>query len=158
MAEELLIDVSPFESRVALVKNGAVEEVHLARSAGYSATGNMYLGKVVRVIPGMQAAFVDIGLERPGFLHASDIARPLVATATDSAKGKRGIRDLLHDGQELLVQVERDPLGAKGARLSTNLALASKYLVLMPKGDQVGLSQKITDESERLRLFKLLRP
>jgi ribonuclease G len=113
-----------------------VEEVHLARSAGYSATGNMYLGKVVRVIPGMQAAFVDIGLERPGFLHASDIARPLVATATatDSAKGKRGIRDLLHDGQELLVQVERDPIGAKGARLSTNLALASKYLVLMPKG------------------------
>jgi Rne/Rng family ribonuclease len=82
VAEELLIDVSPFESRVALVKNGAVEEVHLARSAGYSATGNMYLGKVVRVIPGMQAAFVDIGLERPGFLHASDIARPLVATAT----------------------------------------------------------------------------
>ena len=158
MAEELLIDVSPFESRVALVKNGAVEEVHLARSAGYSATGNMYLGKVVRVIPGMQAAFVDIGLERPGFLHASDIARPLVATATDSAKGKRGIRDLLHDGQELLVQVERDPIGAKGARLSTNLALASKYLVLMPKGDQVGLSQKITDESERVRLFKLLRP
>ena len=162
MAEELLIDVSPFESRVALVKNGAVEEVHLARSAGYSATGNMYLGKVVRVIPGMQAAFVDIGLERPGFLHASDIARPLVATATatatDSAKGNRGIRDLLHDGQELLVQVERDPIGAKGARLSTNLALASKYLVLMPKGDQVGLSQKITDESERVRLFKLLRP
>ena len=158
MAEELLIDVSPFESRVALVKDGAVEEVHLARSAGYSATGNMYLGKVVRVIPGMQAAFVDIGLERPGFLHASDIHRPLVATATDSTVDPLGIRDLVHDGQELLVQVERDPIGAKGARLSTKLALASKYLVLMPKGNQVGLSQKITDESERIRLFKLLRP
>ena len=84
MSEELLIDVSPFESRVALVKDGAVEEVHLARAAGYSSTGNIYLGKVVRVIPGMQAAFVDIGLERPGFLHASDINRPLVATANDS--------------------------------------------------------------------------
>lgn len=158
MAEELLIDVSPFESRVALVKEGAVEEVHLARSAGYSATGNIYLGKVVRVISGMQAAFVDIGLERPGFLHASDINRPLVATATDSNAAKLGIRDLLHDGQELLVQVERDPIGAKGARLSTNLALASKYLVLMPKGDEVGLSQKITDEGERVRLFRVLRP
>ena len=77
MPEELLIDVSPFESRVALVKDGAVEEVHLARAAGYSSTGNIYLGKVVRVIPGMQAAFVDIGLERPGFLHASDISRAL---------------------------------------------------------------------------------
>ena len=158
MAEELLIDVSPFESRVALVKDGAVEEVHLARSAGYSATGNMYLGKVVRVIPGMQAAFVDIGLARPGFLHASDINRPLVVTANEADSDKRGIRDLLHDGQELLVQVERDPIGTKGARLSTNLALASKYLVLMPKGDQVGLSQKITDEGERVRLFKVLGP
>ena len=158
MPEELLIDVSPFESRVALVKDGAVEEVHLARAAGYSSTGNIYLGKVVRVIPGMQAAFVDIGLERPGFLHASDISRALVATANDSDGHKLGIRDLLHDGQELLVQVQRDPMGTKGARLSTNLALASKYLVLMPRGDQVGLSQKITDERERLRLFKLLRP
>ena len=134
MAEELLIDVSPFESRVALVKDGAVEEVHLARSAGYSSTGNIYLGKVVRVIPGMQAAFVDIVLERPGFLHASDINRPLVATANDSDGRELGIRDLLHDGQELLVQVQRDPMGTKGARLSTNLALASKYLVLMPRG------------------------
>ena len=142
MPEELLIDVSPFESRVALVKDGAVEEVHLARAAGYSSTGNIYLGKVVRVIPGMQAAFVDIGLERPGFLHASDINRPLVATANDSDGRELGIRDLLHDGQELLVQVQRDPIGTKGARLSTNLALASKYLVLMPRGIKLVFHRK----------------
>ena len=80
MAEELLIQVSGFESRVALVKDGAVHEVHLARSEGYSVTGNIYLGKVVRLIPGMQAAFVDIGLERPGFLHASDGQRPMIST------------------------------------------------------------------------------
>lgn len=156
MAEELLIDVSEFESRVALVKDGAVDEVHLARSAGYSSTGNIYLGKVVRIVPGMQSAFVDIGLERPGFLHASDIEQPLVITG-DSGDNQPSIRELLHDGQELLVLIERDPIGSKGARLSTRLALASKYLVLMPRSHQVGLSQKIGDESERMRLFKVLR-
>ena len=80
MAEELLIQVTDFESRVALVKDGAVHEVHIARSSGYSVTGNIYLGKVVRIVPGMQAAFIDIGLERPGFLHASDVQTPLIST------------------------------------------------------------------------------
>ena len=126
MSEELLIDVSTFESRVALVQDGAVVEVHLARAAGYSVTGNIYLGKVVRVVPGMQAAFVEIGLERPGFLHLSDIENPLVLTPNQAHDQKLGIRDVLHDGQELLVIVERDPLGSKGARLSTRLSLASK--------------------------------
>lgn len=157
MSEELLIDVAAFESRVALVQDGAVVEVHLARSAGYSVTGNIYLGKVVRVVPGMQAAFIEIGLERPGFLHLSDIENPLITTSNQTSSSLLGIRDVLHDGQELLVVVERDPLGSKGARLSTRLALASKYLVLMPMNQQVRLSQKITDESERSRLFKELR-
>lgn len=156
MAEELLIDVSDFESRVALVQDGAVQEVHLARSAGYSATGNIYLGKVVRIMPGMQAAFVEIGLERPGFLHAHDIDQPLLMTGNSDDTMTPGIRDLLHDGQELLVQVERDPIGTKGARLSTHLALASKFLVLLPKTEQVRLSQRISDAAERERLFKLL--
>ena len=158
MAEELLIDASAFESRVVLVKDGAVEELHIARSAGFSVTGNIYLGKVVRIVTGMQAAFVDIGLERSGFLHASDIVPGLVATANRVKGRKASIRDLLHDGQELLVQVERDPIGTKGPRLSTGLALASKYLVLLPRGDHVGLSQKIFDESERARLFNVLGP
>ena len=158
MAEELLIDVSDFESRVALVQDGAVQEVHLARSAGYSATGNIYLGKVVRIMPGMQAAFVEIGLERPGYLHAGDIEQPLVITGNSGAETTPAIRDLLHDGQELLVQVERDPIGTKGARLSTHLALASKFLVLLPKTEQVRLSQRISDAAERERLFKILGP
>ena len=156
MADELLIDASIFESRVALVKDGAVVEIHIARSAGYSATGNIYLGKVVRIVPGMQAAFVEIGLARPGFLHASDINQALVLTENDVSEDKPGIRHLLHDGQELLVQVDRDPIGAKGARLSTRLTLASKYLVLLPRGSQAGLSQKIVDETERNRLFRVL--
>ena len=153
MSEELLIDVETFESRVALVQDGAVVEVHLARSAGYSVTGNIYLGKVVRVVPGMQAAFVEVGLERPGFLHFSDIENPLITTSIQSSSSSLDIRDVLHDGQELLVIVERDPLGSKGARLSTRLTLASKFLVLMPMNQEVRLSQKITDESERSRLF-----
>jgi len=157
MAEELLIQVTDFESRVALVKDGAVHEVHIARSSGYSATGNIYLGKVVRIVPGMQAAFIDIGLERPGFLHASDVQTPLISTGQISG-AKPTIRDLLHDGQELLVQVDRDPIGTKGARLSTRLALASKYLVLTPTSEQVALSQRIKDDGERQRLFALLRP
>jgi ribonuclease G len=157
MAEELLIQVCDFESRVALIKDGAVHEVQLARSAGYSVTGNIYLGKVVRIIPGMQAAFVEIGLERPGFLHAADIQAPLITTASDP-EHKPGIRELLHDGQELLVQVERDPIGAKGARLSTRLTLASKYLVLTPTSQQVAISQRIDEDAQRQRLFKILRP
>ncbi len=157
MAEELLIQVSDFESRVALVKDGAVHEVHIARSAGYSVSGNIYLGKVVRIIPGMQAAFVDIGLERPGFLHAADVHRSSLVTANEPA-AKPGIRDLLRDGQELQVQVERDPIGSKGARLSTRLAVASKHLVLTPRSAQVALSQRITEEEQRRRLFAQLRP
>ena len=105
MSEELLIDVAAFESRVALVQDGAVVEVHLARSAGYSVTGNIYLGKVVRVVPGMQAAFIEIGLERPGFLHLSDIENPLITTSNQTSSNLLGIRDVLHDGQELLVVV-----------------------------------------------------
>ena len=157
MSEELLIQVTDFESRVALVKDGAVHEVHLARSSGYSVTGNIYLGKVVRIVPGMQASFIDIGLERPGFLHASDIQASQISTGQNPGP-KPTIRDLLHDGQELLVQVDRDPIGTKGARLSTRLALASKYLVLTPTSDQVALSQRIKDDEERQRLFALLRP
>ena len=99
MSEELLIDVETFESRVALVQDGAVVEVHLARSAGYSVTGNIYLGKVVRVVPGMQAAFVEVGLERPGFLHFSDIENPLITTSIQSSSSSLDIRDVLHDAR-----------------------------------------------------------
>jgi len=176
MAEELLINVSSFETRVALVAHGLLQEVHLARSSGYSVTGNIYLGRVERIVPGMQAAFVDIGLKRPGFLHARDIDSPRIITAQRSRETKDGensdrdgkdrdakerdkkteakpdIRELLHEGQHVLVQVEKDPISTKGARLSTQLAIASKYLVLMPREPRVGISARIDDEQERDRL------
>ena len=154
MAEELLINVHPFETRVALVSHGLLSEVHLARANSYSVTGNIYLGKVERIVPGMQAAFVDIGLSRPGFLHARDIESPRIMTADteDGDTRKPDIRKLLHDGQTIMVQVEKDPIASKGARLSTQLALASKYLVLMPNEHHVGISQRIEDEVEKQRL------
>ena len=154
MAEELLINVHPFETRVALVSHGLLNEVHLARANSYSVTGNIYLGKVERIVPGMQAAFVDIGLSRPGFLHARDIESPRIMSAEPDVedKGKPDIRKLLHDGQSIMVQVEKDPISSKGARLSTQLAVASKYLVLMPNEQHVGISQRIEDEAEKQRL------
>ena len=159
MAEELLINVNPFETRVALVAHGLLQEVHVARAEGYSVTGNIYLGRVERIVPGMQAAFVDIGLARPGFLHARDIDVPRILTADDGETkevNKPDIRSLLHEGQSLLVQVEKDPISTKGARLSTQLALASKYLVMMPNETHVGISQRIEDEDERDRLRSAL--
>jgi len=158
MAEELLINVNPFETRVALVSHGLLQEIHIARATGYSVTGNIYLGKVERIVPGMQAAFVDVGLARPGFLHARDIDSPRIFQGDneDGQKNKPDIRDLLHDGQAVLVQVEKDPIASKGARLSTQLALASKYLVLMPNEQHIGISQRIDDETERERLRSTL--
>ncbi len=154
MAEELLINVNPFETRVALVSHGLLQEIHIARASGYSVTGNIYLGKVERIVPGMQAAFVNIGLQRPGFLHARDIESPRIFTADSDEESqiRPDIRDLLHEGQAVLVQVEKDPIASKGARLSTQLALASKYLVYMPNEAHIGISQRIDDDGERERL------
>ena len=131
MDEELLISVSGFETRVAFIQNHALAEVHLQRSGPYSLTGNIYKGRVERVLPGMQAAFVNIGLGRPGFLHARDIDAPRISVAEPDPVQK-DIRDLVHEGQSLLVQIAKDPIATKGARLTTNIALASRYLVLMP--------------------------
>ena len=157
MAEELLIDVSPFESRVALVKNGAVEEVHLARSAGYSATGNMYLGKVVRVIGGIQAAFVDIGQQRHGFLHAADVTvKPLVVAEPDNDGRRVDIRKLLHEGQEIVVQVVKDAIEDKGAKLTMSLSVATNALVLTQRPGQLGISRRIDSTTERQRLKNIL--
>lgn len=157
MAEELLINVSPFETRVALVSHGLLQEIHVARAEGYSVTGNLYLGKVERIVPGMQAAFVNVGLARPGFLHARDIDSPRIFLADgEVAVRKTDIRELIHEGQEILVQVDKDPISSKGARLSTQIALASKYMVLMPFEKHIGISQRIDEELERDRLRQLL--
>jgi ribonuclease G len=151
MAEELLINVNDFETRVALLAGGAVQEVHLARADGYSLTGNIYLGKVDRIVPGMQAAFVNVGLERPGFLHLRDIEGPRLMLG-EVPDRPADIRDVLHEGQQLMVQVAKDPIAGKGARLTTQLAIASRYIVLMPFNDHIGISQRIEEEGERERL------
>lgn len=155
MSEELLIAVSDFETRVALLAAGVLQEIHLARADGYSLTGNIYLGRVQRVIPGMQAAFVDVGLDRPGFLHVRDMEGPRLMLGEEPA-GAPDIRDLLHDGQRLMVQIAKDPIAGKGARLTTQVAIASRYMVLMPFTDHIGISQRVDDEAERKRLKELV--
>lgn len=147
MPEEILINVSPREVRVALLDNRVLQEVFIERNAHQGLIGNIYKGKISRILPGIQAAFVDIGLERAAFLHASDLQ-----TVSQDAD----IRDLLHVGQSLLVQVYKDPLGGKGARLTTQFTIPARYLVLTPGLNQVSVSQRITDEAEKQRLLKMI--
>ncbi|MFU8816598.1 MAG: Rne/Rng family ribonuclease [Pseudomonadales bacterium] len=155
MAEELLINVNDFETRVALLSGGAVQELHLARAEGYSLTGNIYIGKVERIVAGMQAAFVNVGLERPGFLHVRDIEGPRLMLG-ETPQQPTDIRHLLREGQQLMVQVAKDPIAGKGARLTTALAIASRYIVLMPFNEHIGISQRIDGEEERERLKTLI--
>jgi len=150
MTEDILINITPFETRVALVARGAVQEVQLERSMQRGQVGNIYLGKVVRVLPGMQSAFVDIGLERAAFIHIADLRenrgeRTAATIATP-------IEKLLFEGQSLMVQVIKDPLGTKGARLSTQISIAGRMLVYLPHDPHIGISQKIGPETERQSL------
>ncbi|HSG87705.1 MAG TPA: Rne/Rng family ribonuclease [Pseudomonadales bacterium] len=158
-SEDVLINVNAFETRVAVLENGRLQELHLQRADGASVTGNVYRGRVVRILPGMQAAFVDIGLERPGFLHAKDIRGshwPDVEAARQATRPPPPIERLLAEGQAVVVQVLKDPISTKGARLTTHLALPSRFLVLMPFSDHVGVSQRIEDDAERERLRALV--
>ena len=151
MSEEILVNVTPRETRVAVVDNGVVQDLYIERTTSRGLTGNIYRGKVVRVLPGMQAAFVDIGAGRTGFLHAAD----LMPVAGDPGRDQP-IQMRLQEGRQLIVQVTREPIGSKGARLSTDLSVSSRYLVYMPRGRHVGISQRIEDEGERRRLQALL--
>jgi ribonuclease G len=161
MSEEILINVTPRETRVAVVENGMLQEVHIERTSRRGYVGNIYKGRVLRVMPGMQAAFVDIGLERAAFLHASDILR---AAPAESGEGEEPapatptppIAELVRDGQEVIVQVVKDPIGTKGARLTAQLSIPSRYLVLLPYGRVLGVSARIEDEAERMRLKSTL--
>ncbi len=152
MSEELLINVTPQETRVAFVENGVLQEVHIERSHKRGLVGNIYFGKVSRVLPGMQAAFVDIGLERTAFLHASDIYTPQEIVNGERNGSVEQISRLVREGEEIIVQVAKDPLGTKGARLTTQLSIPSRFLVLMPGSPHIGISQRIEDEGERERL------
>jgi ribonuclease G len=147
MSEAILINITPQETRVALILQGAVQELHIERTASRGRTGNIYLGKVVRVLPGMQSAFIDIGLERAAFLHVADIweARPHDGSTAPPIP----IEKLLFDGQSIMVQVIKDPIGTKGARLSTQISIAGRMLVYLPQDPHIGISQRIENEAER---------
>jgi ribonuclease G len=162
MTEEILVNVTPRETRVAVVENGMLQELHIERGWRRGVVGNIYKGKVQRVMPGMQAAFVEIGLERAAFLHANDVLR----ASADRMAGDDAaplppapvppISELLREGQDVVVQVVKDPIGSKGARLTTQLSIPSRYLVLLPQSRVIGVSARIEDEAERARLKALV--
>ena len=156
MQPDILINWSPQETRVAVLEHGTVQELHVERTLERGLVGNVYLGKVARVLPGMQSAFIDIGLERAAFLHVADLlgAHP----ATRAAQGEERdsppmpIEKQVFEGQTLMVQVIKDPLGSKGARLSTQISIAGRLLVFLPQDDHIGISQKIpAEQREALR-------
>lgn len=153
--QDILINWSPQETRVALVEHGAVQELHVERTLERGLVGNIYLGKVSRVLPGMQSAFIDIGLDRTAFLHVADIVAPFTPGSRPSAAaldrdGRNGavvpIEKQVFEGQSLLVQVIKDPIGTKGARLSTQISIAGRLLVFLPQDNHVGVSQKIPSD------------
>jgi ribonuclease G len=152
MSLEILVNATPRETRAAFVENGVLQEIHIERVSRRGLVSNLYKGRVSRVLPGMQAAFVDIGLDRTAFLHAADIAYLRPDDTVVSLPTVDDIRRLVNPGDEILVQVIKDPIGTKGARLTTFVALPSRYLVYMPRGEGVGISTRIEEENERLRL------
>jgi ribonuclease G len=153
VSEEILVNVTPQETRVAVVFAGAVQELLIERAANRGLVGNLYMGRVARVLPGMQSAFVDIGLERAAFLHVADLWE-LRKPGADPA---RPIEKVLAEGQPVLVQVVKDPIGTKGARLSTQLSVAGRLLVYLPQDPHIGISQRIGDENGRQALREKLR-
>ncbi len=160
MSEDILINVTPQETRVAVMHSGVAQELHIERSANRGLVGNIYMGKVARVLPGMQSAFVEIGLERAAFLHVADIweERPHAQANGETAKtAQKPIEKILAEGQPLLVQVVKDPIGTKGARLSTQVSIAGRTLVYLPQDSHIGISQRIEDEGERQILLEKLR-
>lgn len=153
MSHEIVINVTPQETRVAMLEQGMLQEVLIERANRMGLVGNIYKGKIVRVMPGMEAAFVDIGMDKAAFLHVSDILHVDAALVdSEPEPPRRPVGELLHEGQELLVQVIKDPLGSKGARLTTQLTVPSRYLVWMPYSQSIGVSTKIENEEERERL------
>ena len=157
MSEEILINVSPMETRVGVVENGMLQEVYVERASKRGLVGNIYKGKVVRVLPGMQAAFVEVGLARSAFIHTNDIVTLNEDGIETREPASEDIRQVLHEGESIVVQVTKDPIGTKGARLTTHLSLPSRYLVYMPRTQHIGISQRIEDEAERERLRTLMQ-
>jgi ribonuclease G len=179
MSNDLIINARPHETRVALVENGLVAELHIKRKTGQELMGNIYCGRVVRVLPGMQAAFVDIGLDRTAFLYVADVHKDVLGVEQVLLQGQENqeqgndlngegkssaplekiefqIEDLLHEGQDIMVQVAKEPLGTKGARITSNISLPGRHLVLMPTVNHIGISRRIEDTEERERLKAII--
>jgi len=161
MARDLVVSSNPQETRVALLEDGVVCELFLEREAQRGIVGSIYKGRVTRVLPGMQSAFVDVGLERDAFLHAADVFEELpenlLTPEEMTAARSAPIEDRLHQGEEVIVQVLKEPMGTKGARITSHVSLPGRYLVLMPTVEHVGVSRKITDDEERRRLKTVLK-
>ncbi|MBB5192474.1 ribonuclease G [Silvimonas terrae] len=147
MKEQILVNITPQETRVATVEDGVVQDIHIERSSQRGLVGNIYLGVVKRVLPGMQSAFIEIGLERAAFLHIADVIEQ-----RQHPNEELRIERLVHEGQPILVQVIKDPIGTKGARLSTQISIAGRFLVFLPQETHIGISQRIENNEERDRL------
>ncbi len=166
MTTEILINATSYEVRLALVEDGNLSEFHMQRPTDKGLMGNVYKGRVVRVLPGMQAAFVDIGLDRTGFLYVDDVCvastssqyNPCITDCAQTNTRSLGlhIEDLIAEGQDLLVQVSKDPIGTKGARLTCHITLPCRNLVFIPQTDHIGISRKIEDEELRVELKTLI--
>lgn len=178
MTNELVINARPHETRVALVENGVVVELYINRGSEQELMGNIYLGRVVRVLPGMQAAFVDIGIDKPAFLYVADVYNDarhweqVMLQEGDEDNNSEdesplrmrqlknfdiNIEGLLQEGQDIMVQVSKEPIGTKGARITSYITLAGRHLVFMPTIDHIGVSRKIEGEKERTRLRKIIQ-
>jgi ribonuclease G len=152
VTEEILVNVTPQETRVAVIEQGVTQEVHIERASTRGLVGNIVMGRVIRVLPGMQSAFIDISGERAAFLHVADMR-----AHRHNGEQPIPIEKLLGEGQNLMVQVVKDPIGTKGARLSTQISIAGRFLVYLPQESHIGISQRIEDEEERAHLREKLQ-
>src|SRR5216117_3846617 len=159
MAREIVINATKHESRIAVLDEGQVVELWVERTRHRTIVGNIYKGRVTRVLPGMQSAFVDLGLERDAFLYVADVFEDLDENLLSAEEQVRNapIEERLQEGQEVLAQVVKEPLGTKGARITTHVSLPGRYLVFMPTVEHVGVSRKITDDDERRLLKSMLK-
>jgi len=160
MSSDIIINAAPYEIRTALVENNQLTELHIERAYERGIVGNIYKGKVVRVLPGMQAAFVDIGLERAAFLYVRDVYENFDDLKMEDiqdvfSKEEVPIQDLLREGQEILVQVGKEPIGLKGAQVTSHISLPGRYMVLLPTApNKIGISRRIESEKKRAKLRK----
>ncbi len=159
MTKDLIVSSTPQETKVALLEDGGVAEFFIEREAHRGVVGNIYKGRVTRVLPGMQSAFVEVGLERDAFLYVADVFEDLDENLLSPEEQVRHapIEERLQEGEEVVAQVVKEPLGTKGARITTHVSLPGRYLVFMPTVEHVGVSRKITDDEERRRLKSLLK-